>query len=76
MADIQVSKQDKERIRLLDIVAKKGLDSLNIDELETLQSLVERKDYTHNKKAHKSKLRLLAKVNVAIYERSEGKQGI
>lgn len=71
-----VSKQDRERVKLLDIVAKKGLDVLDLAQLETLQSMVEKKNYTDNKKAQKSKLRLLAKINVAIYERSEGRQGI
>ncbi len=74
--DIRLSEDDKARVKLLDVVAKKGLDSLDIGQLEHLQALVEKKDYTHNKKAQKSKLRLLAKINVAIYERSEGRQGI
>lgn len=71
-----ITKQDRQRVKLLDIVARKGLDSLDLQQLEKLQSLVEAKDYGHNKKARKSKLRLLAKINVAIYERSEGRQGI
>ena len=37
---------------------------------------VQKKDYTHSKKAHKSKMRLLAKINVRIYEMEEGRGGI
>ena len=71
-----ISSEDLERIKLLDIVAKKGLKELNIDQLKRLQILVEKKDYSHSKKAHKSKMKLLAKINVAIYETEEGRQGI
>lgn len=72
----KISAEDKERVKLLNTIAKKGLDTLDAAQLERLQILVEKKDYTHSKKAQKSKLRLLAKINVAIYERAEGRQGI
>ena len=71
-----ISSEDLERVKLLDIVAKKGLHELTLVQLKHLQKLVEKKDYTHSKKAQKSKMKLLAKINVAIYETEEGRQGI
>ena len=71
-----ITSEDRERVKLLDIVAKKGLKELTLDQLKRLQELVEKKDYTHSKKAHKSKTKLLTKINVAIYETEEGRQGI
>ncbi len=68
--------QDLERVKLLQIVSKKGLKELSIKQLKKLQILVEKKDYSHSKKAHKSKMKLLAKINVAIYEAEEGREGI
>ena len=74
--DKTVSPEDLERVKLLDVVAKKGLKELKIKQLKRLQILVEKKDYSHNKKAHKSKTKLLSKINVAIYETEEGREGI
>lgn len=74
--DYKITPEDKERIKLLHLVSKKGLKELTLDELKRLQILVEKKDYSHDKKAHKSKMKLLAKINVAIYESEEGKEGI
>jgi len=74
--DYRISSEDKERVKLLQIVSKKGLKELTFVQLKRLQILVEKKDYSRNKKAHKSKMKLLAKINVAIYEAEEGKQGI
>ncbi len=71
-----LNSEDIERVKLLDIVAKKGLRELSIEQLKRLQILVEKKDYSHSKKAHKSKIKLLSKINVAIYETEEGRQGI
>ncbi len=55
---------------------KKGLKELTLDQLKRLQILVAKKDYSHSKKAHKSKMKLLARINVAIYETEEGREGI
>ena len=74
--DEKITSEDLERIKLLKIVSKKGLKELNLEQLKNLQILVEKKDYSHNKKAHKSKMKLLARINVAIYEAEEGRQGI
>ena len=71
-----IAPEDLERVKLLDIVAKKGLKELSIEQLKRLLILVEKKDYSHNKKAHRSKTKLLAKINVAIYETEEGREGI
>ena len=72
----QITPEDNERVKLLGIVSKKGLKELNFEQLNRLQILVEKKDYSHSKKAHKSKMKLLARINVAIYEFEEGREGI
>ena len=71
-----ITSEDLERVKLLDIVAKKGLGELSLDQLKRLQILIAKKDYSFSKKAHRSKMKLLAKINVAIYETEEGRQGI
>ena len=74
--DYRLTAEDKERVKLLTIVSNRGIKELNIVQLKKLQTLVEKKDYSHSKKAAKSKKKLLAKINVAIYEAEEGRQGI
>ena len=74
--DYRLTAEDKERVKLLTIVSKRGFKELDLEQLKKLQTLVEKKDYSHNKKAEKSKKKLLAKINVAIYEAEEGRQGI
>ena len=69
--DYKLTPKDKERVSLLGIVAKKGLKTLSLQELKRLQTLVEEKDYSHNRKAEKSKRKLLAKINTAIYDAEE-----
>ncbi len=71
--DYRITAEDKERVKLLEIVSKKGLKELNLEALQRLQILVKKKDYSHNKKAHKSKMKLLAKINMKIYEHEEKK---
>jgi len=66
-----VSDEDARRVEMLQIVSKKGLKIFKLDELRELQILVEKKDYSHNKKAQRSKARLLAKINAAIYDLEE-----
>ncbi len=75
MAD-SITSEDLERVKLLQIVSNKGLKELSFRELKRLQILVEKKDYSHSKKAHKSKMKILARINVAIYEVEEGREGI
>jgi len=71
--DYRLTREDKERVGLLDMVVKKGLDTLSLEQLKRLEILVEKKDYSHNKKAQKSKTKFLKRINVAIYEITEGK---
>jgi hypothetical protein len=70
-----ITAEDRERISLLQIVSssKNEFKKLSLVQLKRLQELVEKKDYSHNKKAHKSKVKLLGKINVRIYELEEGK---
>ncbi len=75
MAD-SITSEDLERVKLLQIVSNKGLKELSLSKLKRLQILVEKKDYSHSKKAHKSKMKILARINVAIYEVEEGREGI
>lgn len=67
----EITTEDRRRVELLEIVSKKGLKQFNLDDLMELKLLVEKKDYSHNKKAQKSKMRLLAKINAAIYDLEE-----
>jgi hypothetical protein len=70
-----IGAEDRERIALLQIISssKHEFKKLSVVQLKRLQELVEKKDYSHNKKAHKSKVKLLGKINVRIYELEEGK---
>ncbi len=70
-----ITEEDKERVELLEQISdsKDGFKRLSLDQLYRLQVLIEKKDYSHNKKAHKSKVKLLTKINVRIYELEEGK---
>jgi len=69
----KITPEDLERVRLLHIVSKRGFKDLSLEKIKRLQFLVEKKDYSHNKKTHKSKMKLLAQINVAVYEREEKK---
>lgn len=71
----KISDEDRERVELLQLVtnSKHEFKKLSLEQLRRLQELVERKDYSHDKKAHKSKVKLLGKINVRIYELTEGK---
>ncbi len=71
----EITDEDKERIALLRLVtsSKNEFKNLTLDQLSRLQELIEKKDYSHDKKAHKSKEKLLKKINVRIYELTEGR---
>lgn len=71
----EITAEDLERVKLLHLVSssKNEFKKLSIEQLKRLQELIEKKDYSHNKKAHRSKVKLLAKINVRIYELEEGK---
>ena len=63
---MEVTDEDRRRVDLLEIISKRGLKTLSLSDLKELMILVEKKDYSHNKKAHKSKMRLLAQINARI----------
>ena len=71
----EISAEDRERVKLLALVtsSKHEFKKLSLEQLRRLQELVEKKDYSHDKKAHKSKVKLLGKINVRIYELTEGR---
>ena len=54
--------------RLLGIVSDKGLKALDLVELDRLRILLQAKDYGDNKKASKSKAKLLRQINSAFYD--------
>ena len=69
--DYRLTEDDKERIKLLEEVSKKQVKNLSLEQLIRLQELLEKKDYSHQKKANKSKKKLLSQVNVEIYKRDD-----
>jgi hypothetical protein len=66
-----VTDEDKERIQLLNEVTKNKLKGLSLDQLIRLQHLLEKKDYSNQKKAEKSKTKLLKQLNIEIYKRHD-----
>ena len=69
--DYRLTDDDKERIKLLEEVSKKQVKNLSLEQLVRLQELLEKKDYSHEKKANKSKKKLLAQINVEIYKHDD-----
>ncbi len=71
----QISNEDRERVKLLRLISdsKNEFKKLTLEQLKRLEELIEKKDYSHDKKAHKSKVKLLKKINVRIYEITEGR---
>jgi len=69
--DYRLTDEDKERVKLLNEVAKKQVKNLSLEQLIRLQELLEKKDYSHEKKANKSKKKLLSQINVEIYKRDD-----
>jgi len=69
----KITPEDRERVALLRLItnSKQEFNKLSVEQLKRLEKLVEKKDYSHNKKAHKSKLKLLGKINVRLYELEE-----
>ena len=61
--DYKLTDEDKERIKLLNEVQKNKFNNLTLEQLIRLQELVEKKDYSHEKKANKSKRKLLKAVS-------------
>ncbi|MEE2600705.1 MAG: hypothetical protein VYC06_00055 [Thermoproteota archaeon] len=70
--DYRLTDEDKERIKLLNEISKNKFKNLSLEQLKRLQELVEKKDYSHQKNANKSKKKLLSQINVEIYKRIDG----
>ena len=69
--DYRLTEEDKERIKLLNEVFKNKFKNFSLEQLIRLQELVEKKDYSHDKKANRSKKKLLTQINVEIYKRDD-----
>jgi len=65
---VEESGDDLERLQLLDTVYHRGINALTRQELERLHDLIEQKDYSHDKKAQRSKKKILKKIGNAIYD--------
>jgi len=70
-----ITSEDRERVKLLTLISssKSEFDKLSLEQLARLQELLEKKDYGHDKKADKSKTKFLKRINVRIYELTEGR---
>ena len=70
-----VTSEDRERVKLLTLISssKHEFDKLSLEQLARLEELLKKKDYSHDKKAYKSKSKFLKRINVRIYELTEGK---
>ena len=69
--DYRLTDDDKERIKLLEEVLKNKFKNFTLKQLIRLQELVEKKDYSNEKKANKSKKKLLTQINVEIYKHDD-----
>ena len=69
--DYRLTDEDKERIKLLNEVYKNKFKNFSLEQLIRLPELLEKKDYSNQKKADKSKKKLLSQINVEIYKRDD-----
>ena len=69
--DYRLTDEDKERVKLLGEIEKNKFKNFSLEQLIRLQELLEKKDYSHEKKADKSKKKLLTQINVEIYKRDD-----
>jgi len=69
--DYRLTDDDKERIKLLEEVSKNKFKNFTLEQLIRLQELVEKKDYSNEKNANKSKKKLLNQINVEIYKHDD-----
>ncbi len=69
--DYRLTDEDKERIKLLNEVTKNKFKNFSLEQLVRLQELLEKKDYSNQKSAAKSKKKLLSQINVEIYKRDD-----
>ena len=67
-----LKKDDMKRVELLNLITKKGgYKNLDLDQLVLLEKLLKEKDYGGEKKAEKSKQKLLKQINIEIYKRHD-----
>ena len=69
--DYRLTDEDKERIKLLNEVTKNKFKNFSLEQLVRLQELLEKKDYSNQNSAAKSKKKLLSQINVEIYKRDD-----
>ena len=69
--DYRLTEEDKERVKLLNEISKNKFKNLSLKQLIRLQELVEKKDYSHDRKANRWKKKLLTQINVEIYKRDD-----
>ena len=69
--DYRLTDDDKERIKFLEEISKNRFKNFTLEQLIRLQELVEKKDYSNEKKANKSKKKLLNQINVEIYKHDD-----
>ena len=69
--DYRLTDEDKERVKLLDEVAKNKFMNFSLEQLIRLEELIKKKDYGNEKKAKKSKRNLLKQINIEIYKRDD-----
>ena len=72
---VDITPEDRERVKLLSLISssKHEFDKLSLEQLARLEELVKKKDYSHDKKADKTKSKFLKRINVRIYEITEGR---
>jgi predicted NUDIX family phosphoesterase len=72
---VDITSEDRERVKLLSLISssKNEFDKLSLEQLARLEELVKKKDYSHDKKADKTKSKFLKRINVRIYEITEGR---
>ena len=69
--DYRLTAEDKERVKLLDEVAKNKFMNFSLEQLIRLEELIKKKDYGNEKNAKKSKRNLLKQINIEIYKRDD-----
>ena len=70
-----ITSEDHERVKFLTLISssKNEFNNLSLEQLARLQELLEKKDYSHDKKADKTKTKFLKRINIRIYELTEGR---
>ena len=69
--DYRLTNEDKERIKLLNEFVENKFKNFSLEQLIRLQELLEKKDYSSEKKRGKSKKKMLNEINVEIYKRKD-----